>query len=72
MKKIKLTIEGMHCTSCVMLIEGDLEDCTGVKNATCNYAKGECLAEVDDAVDTNEIKKIITNDGYTVQAMEEI
>ena len=62
----------MHCTSCVMLIEGDLEDCTGVKNATCNYAKGECQVDGDDSIDKIAIKKIITNDGYTVQAMEEI
>jgi len=55
-----------------MLIEGDLEDCTGVKNATCNYAKGECQVDGDDSIDKIAIKKIITNDGYTVQAMEEI
>ncbi len=32
--KQKLTIIGMHCTSCAMTIDGDLEDFVeGVKNA---------------------------------------
>ena len=72
MKKYNIKIGGMHCTSCVMLIEGDLEDCAGVKNATCNYAKGECMVDADDTIDKNEIKKAIISDGYTVEAMEEV
>lgn len=72
MKKVKLKIDGMHCTSCVMLIEGDLEDCNGVKCATCNYAKGECVVEADGEIDESKIEKIITDDGYTVTNMEEV
>jgi len=72
MKKIKLKIGGMHCTSCVMLIEGDLEDCEGVKCANCNYAKGECTIETDEKIDLETIKNIIKNDGYSVLSMEQI
>lgn len=70
MKKLKLKIDGMHCTTCVMLIEGDLEDCNGVNCATCNYAKGECVVEAEDTIDQSTIKKIITDDGYSVVNME--
>ena len=72
MKTVNLKINGMHCTSCVMLIEGDLEEISGIKNCNCNYAKGECSVEIEDSVDRNEIKKIITNDGYTVLKMEDV
>lgn len=72
MKKIQCQIGGMHCTSCVMLIEEDLEDCESVKNAVCNYAKGECLIEADDVIDEEKIKEIIVKDGYSVISMEEV
>jgi P-type Cu+ transporter len=39
MQKIKLNIFGMHCTSCAMNIDGELEDTEGVKEAKTNYAK---------------------------------
>ena len=38
-KTIKLNISGMHCTSCAMNIDGELEDTEGVKEAKTNYAK---------------------------------
>lgn len=66
MKKLNIKIGGMHCTSCVMLIEGDLENCECVKNANCNYAKGECVVEMDENTDPSIIKKIVTDDGYSV------
>lgn len=37
--KIKLKIEGMHCTSCAMSIDGELEDANGVMEAKTSYAK---------------------------------
>lgn len=49
MKKIKLKIDGMHCTSCAMSIDGDLEDFVkGIKSANTNYAKQVCDVEFDD------------------------
>ena len=39
MKKIKLQIQGMHCSSCAMNIDFDLEDLDGVKSAKTSYAK---------------------------------
>lgn len=47
MKKLKLKIEGMHCTSCAMNIDFDLED-LGVKSAKTNYAKQETEVEFDE------------------------
>ena len=39
MQKVKLNIFGMHCTSCAMNIDGELEDAEGVKESKTNYAK---------------------------------
>lgn len=39
MQKITLNIFGMHCSSCAMNIDGELEDTEGVKQSKTNYAK---------------------------------
>ncbi len=66
MTKKKLKIEGMHCSSCAMLIDGDLEDLEGVKSANTNYAKGETEVEIDeDKLSDKEIIDAIKKIGYT-------
>lgn len=58
-KKVVLKITGMHCASCAMNIDGDLEDYVkGVKSAKTHYAKQECEVEFEEEV--AEIKQIIT------------
>ena len=43
----------MHCTSCAMSIDGDLEDYVkGIKSAKTSYAKQETEVEFDE----NEVK----------------
>lgn len=39
MKTITLKIVGMHCTSCAINIDFELEDLDGVKEAKTHYAK---------------------------------
>lgn len=69
MKKIKLKITGMHCTSCAMNIDGDLEDLMeGVKSASTNYAKQETEVEFNEAkVTEKEIMEQIQKTGYKAQ-----
>lgn len=67
-KKEKLKIIGMDCTSCAMNIDGDLEDTVGVKSARTNYAKQECEVEFEEEVIKIEhIVKTIENTGYQAQ-----
>lgn len=47
MKKLKLKIEGMHCGSCAMNIDGELEDIEGIKSSSTNYAKQLTEVEFD-------------------------
>lgn len=65
-KKV-LKIEGMHCTSCTMLVDGDLEDLRGVKSSKTNFAKALCEVEFDEKeVDIEVIVKTVHNTGYKV------
>jgi Cu+-exporting ATPase len=64
MKKLKLKIEGMHCTSCAMNIDFDLED-LGIKCAKTSYAKQETIVEFDEEkIKPQKIIEQIKKTGY--------
>ncbi|MDP2585555.1 MAG: heavy-metal-associated domain-containing protein [Candidatus Levybacteria bacterium] len=66
MKKLKLKIKGMHCTSCAMNIDFDLED-LGCKNAKTSYAKQETEVEFDEEkIKPQKIIDQIKKTGYKV------
>lgn len=55
----------MHCVSCAMLIEGELED-RGI-TGTCSYAKQ--TVEVEDASDKDideKVQKAVEGAGYSL------
>ncbi|MDO8504725.1 MAG: heavy metal-associated domain-containing protein [Candidatus Liptonbacteria bacterium] len=65
MKTIKLELHGLHCASCIMNIEGALEDTPGVKNVDASYAKAEAEVTFDEtAVSVEKILEIIKKLGY--------
>lgn len=65
MKKIILKIEGMHCGSCVMNIEGELEDTEGIKKSKVNFAAEKAEIEYDEKkIDSKKIQSIIADLGY--------
>jgi Cu+-exporting ATPase len=71
MKKVVFKIIDMHCTSCSITIDGDLEDSEGVKSARTSYAKALTEVEFDpQSISEKEIITIIKNTGYTVVAAE--
>lgn len=67
MKKITLKISGMHCTSCAMSIDGDVEDFVkGVKSVRTSFAKQKCEVEFDEKLASVEtIINQIKETGYT-------
>lgn len=69
MTKKKLKITGMHCTSCAMNIDGDLEDnVKGVKSASTSYAKQETEVEFnEEEVQVDEIIAQIKETGYVAE-----
>jgi Cu+-exporting ATPase len=71
MNKIKLKIEGMHCTSCAMNIDFDLEDLNGVKIAKTNYAKQISEIEFDESkIKSSDIIKQIQKTGYQASELK--
>lgn len=65
MKKIQLNIKGMHCSSCAMNIDFDLEDLEGIKTTKTSYAKQKCEVEFDEnKITTEEILKQVQKTGY--------
>lgn len=66
MTEIILKISGLHCTACIMNIDGALED-AGVAEAKTSFAKQETKIKFDeDKINLAEIKKIIKAEGYEV------
>lgn len=69
--KKKLKIEGMHCTSCSMSIDLDLEDIEGVESVKTSYASQECEIEFnEEKILINEIIQVIKKTGYTAVPLE--
>jgi len=65
MIKKTLKLSGMHCVSCSLLIEGELED-IGVA-AKANYAKQLVDCTYDEKkVDVKKIREVIEKLGYRV------
>ncbi|MFH1172068.1 MAG: heavy metal translocating P-type ATPase [Nanoarchaeota archaeon] len=65
MKKIELKIKGMHCQSCVTLIDKTLKKHGGVLNSNVNLATERATVEYDEnKTNTDEIIKIIESRGY--------
>jgi Cu+-exporting ATPase len=67
-KKVIFKILGMHCTSCAMNIDGDLEDSGKVKSSRTNYAKAQTEVEFDPGkISEEEIIQKIAKTGYTAE-----
>jgi len=63
-KKV-FTITGMHCTSCAMNIDGELEDTGKVKDVKTNYAKAQTEVTYDPKeISDEEIIVTIKKSGY--------
>ncbi len=60
-------ISGMHCTSCAMTIDMDLEDLDGVEESTTNYAKQVTEVKFDSGkISPDKIIETIKKTGYEV------
>ena len=58
----------MHCTSCAMNIDGDLEDnIKGVKSAKTNYAKQVCEVTCEEEVQIEHVIAQIKETGYQAE-----
>lgn len=70
MKKIKLTIEGMHCASCASNIEKSVSKVSGVKSCSVSLMLKKGTVECEDNVNLEDIKKAVAKTGYKVTKVE--
>ena len=66
-EKITLKLSGLHCTSCSLNIDGELEEVSGVVSSNTSYAKQETVVIYDpNLANPSQFKKTIEKLGYTV------
>jgi len=71
MKKLRFKVEGMHCTSCALLIDEELEETKGIRQSKTNYARQVSEVEFDEQqVNEVKIRSIISQIGYKAQAIK--
>jgi len=69
--KVVFKINGMHCTSCSMNIDGELGDTEGVISASTSYARARSTIEYDPSkVSKEKLQNIIKQLDYEVEEVE--
>lgn len=64
---VTLKLDGLHCTSCSLNIDGELEETAGVIKSSTSYAKSESVVEFDSKlVKVSKLKSVIESLGYKV------
>lgn len=69
LKKIDLSVDGMHCASCQTLIQRALEGTSGVLKANVNFAAGRAQVEFDENI-TSPAQLIQTVESVGYKARE--
>lgn len=70
--RLTLTIDGMHCSSCALNIDFELEDLDGVHESKTHYAKQLTIVTFDpDKVQIDTMLKIIDDLGYQASIQKE-
>jgi copper chaperone CopZ len=64
---ITLKLSGLHCSSCSLNIDSEIEDLPGVISTATSYAKQESVITYDPSLtDPSKFKPVIEKLGYTV------
>lgn len=71
MKKLLFKIDGIDCASCVMDIDGALEDVAGVKEARTSYHKQQTEIHFDEAtISSKQLTIILSKAGYNATLVD--
>jgi copper chaperone CopZ len=65
MASVNLTVKGMHCKSCKMLVEDALEE-GGMKNIKVDLNEKEQIGKISFDGDKEKAKTLIEDEGYKV------
>lgn len=68
---VTMTVEGMHCASCGLLIDDALEDLPGVESAQTRMKEGVTTVRVDpDRCGPDQLVAAVTEAGYTARVVQ--
>ncbi len=70
MAELQLKVDGMHCASCALLIEEELEELDGVTEATASFRRQRARVVLDDARVVPAILEKIDELGYRARVVE--
>jgi P-type Cu+ transporter len=70
MKKIKISISGMHCGSCAGNIESALKKVKGVSEVSVSAMTNKSIIQAEDSVKEEDLKAAIAKAGYKVEKVE--
>lgn len=66
-EKLVIKLSGLHCSSCSLNIDGEIEEIDGVVSSNTSYAKQETVVFYDPKLaNPNQFKNTIEKLGYTV------
>lgn len=64
---ITLQLSGLHCSSCSLNIDGELEELKGVISSNTSYAKQQSVITYDPAlIDPSAFRPVIEELGYKI------
>lgn len=65
LSKLEIKIDNMHCTSCAMNIDAELEELNGVEESSTSYRKSMSVVKYrQDVVSPEQIVDAISKLGY--------
>lgn len=68
MATMKMTIKGMHCQSCIKLIQMNFEDLNGIKNSSIDLKSGRAQVDFDEKLTSRkDIVESIKKAGYSAE-----
>ncbi len=70
MTELQLKVDGMHCASCALLIEEELEELDGVAEAKASFRRQRARVVLDDARVVPAILEKIGELGYRARVVE--
>ena len=70
MKKVKLTVKGMHCGSCAGNIERSIRKINGISKVSVSALTNKAIVEGDDSVSEDSLKDAVKDVGYEVVRVE--
>lgn len=65
MREVTITVSGMHCASCGILIDDVMLDVEGVQSSVTDTRSGCCRVVASDAVDDAVLLAAVVEAGYT-------